>query len=548
MEITSDFNCHHNEQLNGIRSIRKFLRASNNITTETNNGVYINLIARYFWYQNENNNICCHIEIGWEPWYINNGVPNKWTSQGANNFSQSNCSTLKINGNIITDSSPIAAPIGNSSNMIYYDNGNIKPVEITNNYQSLYCFHITTASTDKNINIEYKYEYESSGTIYSVDFTDNNSLKIYRPSKYDDNFVFNRKGLNELIKNIKEYPIIDATNITEEGISKLRIFSGNPRFNNNNNYKDIEIGSGIIFSGATAASNPQPTGTFRITTGNVDYDVPICGFNGNNAGNITLNGNTIIEGHLLPSKDADINNNEYEWNIGSITDNDPDTPEVQMRRWNNLYLAGDIGTSSYPINALYARTISTTGAININSTNDGITGTTDGNNLPNTISKNTSASIYTQGGICAEYNIWARRVFNAVFNDYAEYRTTINLTPGHVVIDQDNGSLICSSERLQPGAQVISDTFGHSMGATDTAKTPLAVAGRVLVYTYQPRENYHAGMAVCSAPNGTVDIMTREEIRDYPDCIVGIVSEIPEYETWGSDNVKINKRIWIKVK
>ena len=142
----------------------------------------------------------------------------------------------------------------------------------------------------------------------------------------------------------------------------------------------------------------------------------------------------------------------------------------------------------------------------------------------------------------------ANKVYNAVFNDYAECRTTIDLTPGHVVIDQDDGSLICALKRLQPGGQVISDTYGHLMGETDTAKTPIAVAGRVLVYTYQPRENYHAGMAVCSAPDGTVDIMTREEIRDYPDCIVGIVSEIPQYETWGSDNVKVDGRIWIKVK
>ena len=86
------------------------------------------------------------------------------------------------------------------------------------------------------------------------------------------------------------------------------------------------------------------------------------------------------------------------------------------------------------------------------------------------------------------------------------------------------------------------------MGETDTAKTPLAVAGRVLVYTYQPRENYHAGMAVCSAPGGTIDIMSREEIRDYPDCIIGIVSEIPDYDIWGSDNIKVNGRIWIKVR
>ena len=145
-------------------------------------------------------------------------------------------------------------------------------------------------------------------------------------------------------------------------------------------------------------------------------------------------------------------------------------------------------------------------------------------------------------------NFKAVKVFNAVFNDYAECRTTIDLEPGRVVIDQDDGSLACASERLQPGAQVISDTYGNLMGETETAKTPIAVAGRVLVYTYQPRENYHAGMAVCSAPSGTVDIMTREEIKEYPDCIVGIVSEIPTYETWGTDKVKVNNRIWIKVK
>ena len=294
IEKISNSSC-HNGQLNGIRSIRKFLRVSNNATTETNNGVYINLIARYFWYQNENNNICCHIEIGWEPWYINNGVPNKWISQGANNFSQSNCSTLKINGNIITDSSPIAAPIGNSSNMIYYDNGNIKPVEITNNYQSLYCFHITTASTDKNINIEYKYEYESSGTIYSVDFTDNNSLKIYRPSKYDDNFVFNRKGLNELIKNIKEYPLIGVTSTTMDSGAPGILFT-----HGNGTAIKIAVGNDISFNGASSISNPNATtqnfGTFRVSVNgdNNTYEVPIKGFSTSNSKIIIGDNNTPI--------------------------------------------------------------------------------------------------------------------------------------------------------------------------------------------------------------------------------------------------------------
>jgi hypothetical protein len=42
--------------------------------------------------------------------------------------------------------------------------------------------------------------------------------------------------------------------------------------------------------------------------------------------------------------------------------------------------------------------------------------------------------------------------------------------------------------------------------------------------------------------------MSREEIVAYPDRIVGIVSEIPEYETWGTGDVPVNGRIWIKVK
>lgn len=134
-------------------------------------------------------------------------------------------------------------------------------------------------------------------------------------------------------------------------------------------------------------------------------------------------------------------------------------------------------------------------------------------------------------------------------NDYAEYRKSrFDIEPGRVVYDDYNGYIFESTERLIPGAQVVSDTYAYLIGEEENIHVPIAVAGRVLVYTYQPRENYHPGMAVCSAPDGTVDIMTREEIRDYPDCIVGIVSEIPNYEEWGSGHVKVNGRIWIKVK
>ena len=50
-----------------------------------------------------------------------------------------------------------------------------------------------------------------------------------------------------------------------------------------------------------------------------------------------------------------------------------------------------------------------------------------------------------------------------------------------------------------------------------------------------------------SKPVFSVDKVT-EEIKEYPDRIIGIVSEIPDYETWGSGNDPVNGRIWIKVK
>lgn len=149
---------------------------------------------------------------------------------------------------------------------------------------------------------------------------------------------------------------------------------------------------------------------------------------------------------------------------------------------------------------------------------------------------------------CRTGTIRAAAVHGAVWNDYAEYRTTmIDIEPGRVVVENNDDTLSLSTERLMPGANIVSDTFGFSIGETESAKTPLAVSGRVLAYPNEPRDSYHAGDAVCSGPNGTVSKMTREEIITYPERIIGTVSAVPDYETWGQNNVSINGRIWIKV-
>lgn len=145
--------------------------------------------------------------------------------------------------------------------------------------------------------------------------------------------------------------------------------------------------------------------------------------------------------------------------------------------------------------------------------------------------------------------IKAATVWGAVWNDYAEFREGDTIEPGKCVIEVGNDTLITSTERMMPGANITSDTFGFAIGETEQAKTPIAVSGRVLAYPYESREEFkkNIGRPVCSGPNGTVSIMTDEEYRDKGYCAIGTISAVPDYEEWGTGKVKVNGRVWIKV-
>lgn len=144
-------------------------------------------------------------------------------------------------------------------------------------------------------------------------------------------------------------------------------------------------------------------------------------------------------------------------------------------------------------------------------------------------------------------NFSAATVTGAVWNDYAEYREANTIEPGHVVYEVGDDTLAETYERMMPACSIISDTFGFAIGETEKCKTPLAQAGRVLAYPFEDRESYKPGDAVCSGPNGTVSKMTQEEKINHPECIIGYVSCVPNYETWGERDTKVNGRIWIKV-
>ena len=141
------------------------------------------------------------------------------------------------------------------------------------------------------------------------------------------------------------------------------------------------------------------------------------------------------------------------------------------------------------------------------------------------------------------------KLWGAVWNDYAEFREGDTIDAGRCVVEVGDDTLITSTERMMPGANITSDTFGFAIGETEQAKTPIAVSGRVLAYPYESREEFkkNIGRPVCSGPNGTVSIMTDEEYREKGYCAIGTISAVPDYEEWGTGKVKVNGRVWIKV-
>jgi len=76
------------------------------------------------------------------------------------------------------------------------------------------------------------------------------------------------------------------------------------------------------------------------------------------------------------------------------------------------------------------------------------------------------------------------KAYGAVWNDFAEFRQSDITEPGRVIVPSNEGIAHLSQKRLQSGGRIISDTYGFSVGASDKAKTPVGISGRVLAYPY----------------------------------------------------------------
>lgn len=162
----------------------------------------------------------------------------------------------------------------------------------------------------------------------------------------------------------------------------------------------------------------------------------------------------------------------------------------------------------------------------------------------------TTGAVKISGGLGVAGDIYANHVYGAVWNDYAECRESNEfINAGYVVKENGDDTLSLADGRLIYGCSIVSDTFGFMIGETAKTHTPIAVSGRVLAYPYENREVFRSniGCFVCSGPNGTVSLMDKEEVWNHPEAIIGQVSAVPDYEYWGN-NVKVNGRVWIKVR
>ena len=316
----------------------------------------------------------------------------------------------------------------------------------------------------------------------------------------------------------------------------------------------------VLKNGQTYGTSTPANGTtgqlfFAQDTSDSDY-LPLTG--GTLSGNLTLNEKLLITnkmyGATKPSNPVE-GQIFFQENDGSLalpaggtagqylvknSSNDSDASWKSLPALNYLPLSGGTLTGNLTIshsdtNDATVRVTNSKGSIGLlSSTNRGLYDYTKSKWL-----------IYTDGTKAST----SYALYGAVWNDYAEFREGDTIDAGRCVVEVGDDTLITSTERMMPGANITSDTFGFAIGETEQAKTPIAVSGRVLAYPYESREEFkkNVGRPVCSGPNGTVSIMTDEEYRSKGYCAIGTISAVPDYEEWGTGKVKVNGRVWIKV-
>ena len=252
------------------------------------------------------------------------------------------------------------------------------------------------------------------------------------------------------------------------------------------------------------------------------------------------NGNVITSTY---AKQADLTTTNT--NITNITNGTTTVPKATAATKATQDGSGNVITSTY-VNLTGAQTIS--GAKTFSGATK-ITNTT-------AASSTSTGALIVSGGIGCAGSIYGSKVYGAVYNDYAERRLSKNNIPcGMLAVeDSENSDYIkpCNKDcAIAP--MIVSDTHGFCMGEQSNEEEgiyslPIGVSGRVLAYVSPRSSSLKVGDVVCSSADGKIRKMKWWEKVLKPECIIGTVSSIPDYEIWGTASVQVNERVWIKIK
>jgi hypothetical protein len=171
------------------------------------------------------------------------------------------------------------------------------------------------------------------------------------------------------------------------------------------------------------------------------------------------------------------------------------------------------------------------------------------NNTTGSVTGPVPSNAASAEGIMVDGDLIADRVWNAVWNDLADYQPLNDeLVFGKCYYDTLEGARLCTERCQKSVIGIASDSFGFAVGVNDFRQVPIAIAGWVLAYV---DKEYEPGTPLTNNEQGILTEMTKEEKSEFPERIVGIYKRKEYQEKWGpaeESMVEVDGRHWVKVK
>ena len=137
---------------------------------------------------------------------------------------------------------------------------------------------------------------------------------------------------------------------------------------------------------------------------------------------------------------------------------------------------------------------------------------------------------------------WATRVYNAVYNDYADYwkaRPGVDKKPGMCYSLNNKGLIITNKRADKACIGICSDTYGFATGQQYKA-IPISIGGFLLAYV---DKEYESGSQLVPNKEGILTLATKKEII----MRLSICKYMFKEKKIKTKGIKVNGRSWVKV-